>query len=349
MATGGSGTGYTWSLASLAALRSSARRMTSTGVPDGLALSSDGWITGTPTTAGSSTATVIVTDSAGNSASMAITFTITAGLTITTSSSLPGGHPGDVYSQKFTANGGSGVYTWVSDDLPGGLRLSTDGDLTGSLPAANTYTFHVTVIDSAESYRQRGLHTHRHQRTPVCHILHADHHLCGPQLLHHYPGKRRIRPGYVFTVTSGSTLPAGLTLSGGGVLSGKPTAAGSFTFEITVKDSASSTATQAFSLTVNSGVTITSPSTLPAATTGTAYSQTLAAKGGSGRGYIWTLTSGAPSLSAVGLSFSNGTVSGNSNRDRNSHLLRVSDGRFPHPCERNIHHSGARARSRIPG
>ena len=311
VATGGSGTGYTWSLASQAALRSSARRMTSTGVPDGLALSSDGWITGTPTSAGSSTATVIVTDSAGNSASMAITFTITAGLTITTSSSLPGGHPGDLYSQKFTATGGSGIYTWVSDDLPGGLRLSTDGDLTGSLPAANTYTFHVTVMDSAESSASAAftLTVTNELRFATSSTLITTY--LGPNYSTTIRAKGGSGRGYAFTVTSGSTLPAGLTLSGSGVLSGKPTAAGSFSFEITVQDSASSTATQAFSLTVNSGVTITSPSTLPAASTGTAYSQTLAVTGGSGSGYIWTLTSGGPSLSAVGLSFSNGTVSGN--------------------------------------
>ena len=95
---------------------------------------------------------MIVTDSAANSASMEITFAITAGLTITSSSSLPGGNPGDLYSQKFTAAGGSGTgYTWVSDDVPGGLRLSADGELTGSLPAVNTYTFNVTVTDSLDS------------------------------------------------------------------------------------------------------------------------------------------------------------------------------------------------------
>jgi large repetitive protein len=141
-ATGGSGTGYTWALAGAAAVRSNARRMVTGGLPAGLNLSSDGWITGTPTDARTAVATVIVTDPAANSASMEISITIASELTISTPSSLPSGNQGDLYSQQFAAAGGSGTgYTWVSDDvLPGGLHLSADGKLSGSLPAANTYT-----------------------------------------------------------------------------------------------------------------------------------------------------------------------------------------------------------------
>ena len=43
---------------------------------------------------------------------------------------------------------------------------------------------------------------------------------------------------YTWTVTSGSTLPAGLTLSSSGTLSGTPTTAGSYTFTITCTDGA---------------------------------------------------------------------------------------------------------------
>jgi large repetitive protein len=143
---------YTWSLAGGTAVRSQARRMTVAGLPDGLSLSSDGWITGTPKAAGTSTATVIVTDSASNTASLDLTFTIGGGITITTASALPGGHPGDIYSQQFAATGGSGTgYTWSSDALPGGLRLSSDGLLSGSLPAVNTYSMDVTVTDSDQN------------------------------------------------------------------------------------------------------------------------------------------------------------------------------------------------------
>jgi len=43
---------------------------------------------------------------------------------------------------------------------------------------------------------------------------------------------------YTWTVTSGSTLPAGLTLSSSGTLSGTPSTAGNYTFTITCTDGA---------------------------------------------------------------------------------------------------------------
>jgi hypothetical protein len=95
-----------------------------------------------------------------------------------------------------------------------------------------------------------------------------------------------------------------------GRLSGTPTAAGTFHFNVTVTDSGSNTANADFQLTVGAALTITSAATLPAATEGTAYSQTVAISGGSNSGIVWTLTSGASSLSAAGLSFTDGVVSG---------------------------------------
>jgi hypothetical protein len=308
-AMGGSGTGYAWSLAGQATVRTGAHRMTA-GMPDGLTLSSDGWITGTPTASGIATATVMVTDSAGNSASAELALTIDGGITITTPSTLPGGHTGDPYSQMFAVIGGSGSgYSWVSADLPGGLRLSADGVLSGGLPAANTYTFHLTVTDSAENTATG---------TFTINVTNELRFATLPTLINTYAGlnyQATIRAkggsgGYVFTLTSGSVLPTGLLLSSNGVLSGKPAASGTFGFNLTVTDSASNTAEGNFSLTVNPAVSISSPAALPAASVGMAYSQNLTVTGGSGSGYMWTLTSGSASLSAVGLSFANGAVSG---------------------------------------
>ena len=44
-------------------------------------------------------------------------------------------------------------------------------------------------------------------------------------------------PPYTWSLATGSSLPAGLTLSAAGVVSGTPTAAGSFSFTVQVKDS----------------------------------------------------------------------------------------------------------------
>ena len=111
--------------------------------------------------------------------------------------------------------------------------------------------------------------------------------------------------GYTWAVTAGSTNLAavGLSLSTAGVLTGAtPIAGGPESFTATVTDSFKNTASLAFTVTVNPGVSITTLAALPEAYVGTAYVPTLIATGGSGTGYTWTVTSGAPSLTAVGMS-----------------------------------------------
>jgi hypothetical protein len=60
-------------------------------------------------------------------------------------------------------------------------------------------------------------------------------------------------PPYTWSVNTGN-LPAGLSLSAGGTLSGTPTSSGTANFTIGVRDSASNTGSQAFSLTVAAAV-----------------------------------------------------------------------------------------------
>jgi len=95
-----------------------------------------------------------------------------------------------------------------------------------------------------------------------------------------------------FAVTAGS-LPAGLTLhSSTGVIDGTPTAPGAYSFTVTATDALSTTASQAYSGTiVDPAMSITTTS-LPNATCGSAYSQTLAATGGAGV-YTWSVISGS--------------------------------------------------------
>jgi hypothetical protein len=98
---------------------------------------------------------------------------------------------------------------------------------------------------------------------------------------------------YSWSVLSGS-LPNGLTLAtvgDNGVISGTPSASGTFNFTIQVTDGVLQTASQAFSIVVNPAVSI-STSSLPGGTVGAAYSQTLAATGGTGA-LSWSITAGA--------------------------------------------------------
>lgn len=82
-------------------------------LPAGLTIgSSTGIISGTPTTAGTSSFTVQVTDGAGQTATQALSVTITGGSSLAiTTGSLPGGTTGTTYtSGTFGASGGTSPY-----------------------------------------------------------------------------------------------------------------------------------------------------------------------------------------------------------------------------------------------
>ena len=62
---------------------------------------------------------------------------------------------------------------------------------------------------------------------------------------------------------SGGALPPGLSLAADGTISGTPTAAGTFTFEVTVTDANGATATHSFTIVVSAAAPATTPPTVP--------------------------------------------------------------------------------------
>jgi len=109
---------------------------------------------------------------------------------------------------------------------------------------------------------------------------------------------------------SATGLPTGLNIgSGTGAITGSPTVSvGSpYSVTVTVTDSLSNTATKTYSLTVNPGVTITGPASLPVGTLSAVYpSTTVGASGGNGV-YTWSQTGLPPGL---GIGPGTGTISG---------------------------------------
>jgi hypothetical protein len=102
-----------------------------------------------------------------------------------------------------------------------------------------------------------------------------------------------VRGTYLWSLSSG-TLPPGLTLGYNGQLGGTPTTVGTYYFDVTVTDSADNLASIFCTLSVmqNPPMTITTSATLPQATTGTAYTETLALQGGVAP-LLWSLPAGA--------------------------------------------------------
>lgn len=143
-ATGGTGT-LTWAV-------------TIGTLPAGLTLSTGGLLSGTPTTAGTSTFTVTATDSAtptANTATKQFSLTIAApgALAITTAATLPAATVNTSYTTTLAATGGISPYTWSvtsGSALPAGLTLDpTTGVISGTPTVAGTSTFSITVTDSA--------------------------------------------------------------------------------------------------------------------------------------------------------------------------------------------------------
>ena len=130
--------------------------VTSGTLPPALSLSSSTTnsvqITGKPTTVGSFTFTITVTDSAGFSSSQQFTVVVSS-LVITTTSPLPPASTTAAYSVTFAATGGVAPLTWSvvnGSTLPPGLMLnSTTGVLSGTPTQGGTFTFGITVTDSA--------------------------------------------------------------------------------------------------------------------------------------------------------------------------------------------------------
>ena len=134
-------TPYTWSLSAGT-------------LPAGLSLAaSTGVISGTPTTAGTVSFTVKVTDAANNTATKALSIAVTAAVTPVqiSTTSVPAGQVGVSYSTMIQATGGTTPYSWSisSGALPAGLTLTAGtGSISGTPTASGSFSFTAKVTDS---------------------------------------------------------------------------------------------------------------------------------------------------------------------------------------------------------
>ncbi len=108
---------------------------------------------------------------------------------------------------------------------------------------------------------------------------------------------------YSFAVTSGA-LPAGLSLNASsGAITGTPSGSGASAFTIKATDSNGNVGSRGYNVNIGTSILSVNPASLPPASQGSAYNQTVSASGGTGP-YVLVLISG--SLPA-GLSFNAGS------------------------------------------
>lgn len=288
--------------------------------PPGLTLGSDGSLSGLPTSAGSYSFTVTVTDSASTPQQVSAPFTIMVGTptapVVSPTPAPPSGtvthsyNGGSAYS--FSASGGLGPYTWTvtTGAVPAGLTLGSDGTLSGTPTTVGTVTFTVTATDSALPPEAGSQAFTVAVNTP------------GPPVINLTPAPPTAvadigYPTFIFTATGGylpltwavnaGALPIGLSLATSGSLGGVPTTIGSFPFTVTVTDSAPTPAMNSAPFTI--AITAPPPPTInaaapPTGTVGTAYP---AFPFGATNGYLPLLWSETGALPA-GLGVSAGGV-----------------------------------------
>jgi hypothetical protein len=274
-------------------------------LPGSLTVNSAGQIGGTPTAAFTGNVTITVSDSSvvQNHASQTFTLTIapaTSALTITTAT-LANPTVGAPYSAFVAATGGTPPYSWSATGLPPNLAITSGtGQISGTptAPPLSPASATITVTDSA---------------TPPAAVsqtytLTVD----PPFVLNSTPLPNGVvgipfnptpvsasggLPPYTWSATG---LPVPLTInSGTGQISGTPTGPFSGSVTITAHDSSTppNNGLQTLSLTINAGLTITTPSLLTGSVN-TSYGYSLTAAGGLAP-YTWS-AAGLPAPLAIG-------------------------------------------------
>jgi len=255
-------------------------------LPAGLTLNaSTGVISGTPTTAATSNFTISATNT-GGVASQAYTVVVKLAAPTITRTSLPDAVKGTAYSQTVTTTGEALTFSVSAGTIPAGLALnSSTGVISGTPTSAASYNFTVTATNTGGSASQAysvsvGLAAPSITRASLPNGIKGS---------AYSESITTTGEALTFTVSSG-TLPAGLSLnSSSGLISGTPTAAASYNFTVTATNTGG-ISSKAYSVSVALAPPVITRATLPDATKGLAYSQTVTA---SGESVTFALASGA--------------------------------------------------------
>lgn len=248
-----------------------------------------------------------------------VTVTIVPALTISTSSPLPPATAGTAYSQTIAATGGKPPYKWslvsVSPSTPQWLSIdASSGVLAGTATAAGSFTATVRATDASNPTLQDTRSFAITMNPPDLKITTTS--LPAGTAGTAYSATVQAAggtPGYTWSILSVTpATPDWLTVNAAaGTLGGNPPAAGDYTVNLQVTDSSNPAKkdSRSFTIRVNAAELRITTTSLPAATAGTGYSQTLKAAGGI-PGYQWSLVSVIPTTPTWITVSQDGTITG---------------------------------------
>jgi uncharacterized protein YhjY with autotransporter beta-barrel domain len=250
---------------------------------------------------GASSRSVRTSAALGTTAEATVTVRIAAPTLALAGGALPSGQIGMAYAQALSASGGTAPYAYAvtAGALPAGISLASNGTLTGSPTSGGAFSFTLTATDSSTGTGPFSIAAAYTVTIDAPALAVTPSSLPNATVAQAYNQTFGATGGvapYTYAVTGGA-LPTGLTLSPAGVLSGSPTQGGMFTFTVSATDASTGagpyTVSQAVTLTVSGSTIAVAPANLPAATRGTAYSQSVTASGGVAP-YTYAIASGAP-------------------------------------------------------
>ena len=281
----------------------------------GTATASGTSITYTPTAgySGPDSFTYTATNASGTSSPATVTITVSAPTLVLSpaSGALAGGSTGSAYSTTISTSGGTAPYTYAisAGSLPAGLILNTSsGVISGTPSGSGTSNFTVTATDAnsatgsnAYSITVSGLPP---TASPVSATVAANSSANSITL--------SLGGGAATSVAVASAASHGTATASGTSITYTPTAGysgpDSFTYTATNASGTSSPAT--VSITVSAPTLVLSPASgaLAGGSTGSAYSTTFSASGGTAP-YSYTITAGSLPI-GLSLNTSTGALSG---------------------------------------
>ncbi len=289
--------------------------LVSGGVP-GINLSGS-TLSGTPTERGAHTLVVQATDNVGATAQKSYGATV-ANPILTTSPLNPTLAVGQPSTISFTTTGGIAPYSYNvnTGTLPPGISLASNGSLTGTPSAAGTYTFDIVARESSTSSDcncpffklDTVTVTVANVAPPVANAVSA----VVAYNSSANPITLNLTGSAATSVAVGSQATHGTATASGTSITYTPTAgyAGPDSFTYTATNAGGTSTPATVSITISPPTLAMSPASgaLPAATVGTAYTQTFTPSGGK-IPYSYAITAGALPA-GLNLNLSNGTLSG---------------------------------------
>jgi len=277
--------------------------VTSGTLPPGMTLTAAGVLSGTPTTAGTSTPTIRATDANGCFASIVYSIVVTAPVVCPVITLVPPTLPTGIvftpYILTLAASGGAApyIFTISSGALPPGMALAATGAVSGTPTTAGTSSVTIRGTDANGCFASAAsIVVIAPAVCPTISLTPSPlpNGRVGTPYVLTLIGSGGTGP-YIFGVTTGA-LPAGMILSTAGAISGTPTTATTSSVTIRGTDANGCFASTVYTVLIVSPtavcpvITLT-PSTLPNATLGVAYSQTVAGSGGLAP-YVFSVTTG---------------------------------------------------------